>query len=133
MRDGYPTEKPVGLLRTLIEQSSSPGELVIDPFNGSGSCGEAALRAGRLYAGADVSEKAIAISRTRLAAMGTEGAVTRPRRAPAQGGALVDRSVSAAEPGRSPTKQGEETDRRTDANRQEPETNRDVTNEEGPR
>ena len=36
-------------------------------------------------------------------------------------------------PTESPTKQGEETDRRTDANRQEPETNRDVTNEEGPR
>jgi hypothetical protein len=59
VRDGYPTEKPVGLLTTLIEQSSSPGELVIDTFSGSGSCGEAALRAGRLYAGADVSEKAI--------------------------------------------------------------------------
>jgi site-specific DNA-methyltransferase (adenine-specific) len=85
VRDGYPTEKPVGLLRTLIEQSSSPGELVIDPFNGSGSCGEAALRAGRLYAGADVSEKAIALSRARLAQHGTEGATTKTLRPPAQG------------------------------------------------
>lgn len=89
VRDGYPTEKPVGLLRTLIEQSSSPGELVIDPFNGSGSCGEAALSAGRLYAGADVSAKAIGLSRQRLAQHGHEGATTKPRRPKAQGDLFV--------------------------------------------
>lgn len=43
------------------------------------------------------------------------------------------RSVDAAEPAQSPTKQGEGTDRQDDANRQEAETNRGVTNEEGPR
>lgn len=113
VRDGYPTEKPVGLLRTLIEQSSSPGELVIDPFNGSGSCGEAALRCGRLYAGADVAAGAIASSRARLARHGT-GAVTRARRAPAQGdlfGALAQADHRGpGEPHESPTKQGDEAD-----------------------
>lgn len=39
---GYPTEKPVALLRELIDQSSSAGELVLDPFCGSGSTGLAA-------------------------------------------------------------------------------------------
>lgn len=34
---GYPTEKPVSVLRILIEQASQPGELVLDPFCGSGS------------------------------------------------------------------------------------------------
>ncbi len=39
---GYPTEKPVALLRTLIAQSSQPGELVLDPFCGSGNVGKVA-------------------------------------------------------------------------------------------
>lgn len=79
IRNGYPTEKPVGLNRTLIEQSSLPGEVVIDPFNGSGSCGEAALLSDRQYAGCDLSGEAITITRTRLARIGTEGQVLTPR------------------------------------------------------
>ena len=43
---GYPTEKPVRLLRQLISQSSLPGELVLDPFCGSGNVGKAARGAG---------------------------------------------------------------------------------------
>lgn len=82
---GYPTEKPVELLEKLILNSSSPGELVIDPFAGSSSCGEAALRAGRRFAGCDISERAIEIGRARLSALGPEGVVTRARRAPLQG------------------------------------------------
>jgi DNA modification methylase len=39
----HPTEKPVQLLRYLIELFSRPGELVLDPFSGSASTGEAAL------------------------------------------------------------------------------------------
>ncbi|MBV9214371.1 MAG: site-specific DNA-methyltransferase [Actinobacteria bacterium] len=39
---GYPTEKPVPLLRELIDQSSRRGEVVFDPFCGSGSTGVAA-------------------------------------------------------------------------------------------
>jgi len=46
-RGHYPTEKPVGLLQTLIGQSSLPGELVLDPFCGSGSTGRAARELGR--------------------------------------------------------------------------------------
>ena len=68
----YPTEKPVSLLSKLIENSSSPGELVIDPFMGSGSCGEAALRLGRNFAGCDVSDRALQTAHARLAPLGTE-------------------------------------------------------------
>lgn len=75
---GYPTEKPVSLLRTLIENSSKPGELVIDPFMGSGSTGEAAMRSGRNFAGNDISDKALARTRERLAPFGEE--VTLPIR-----------------------------------------------------
>lgn len=66
VRNGYPTEKPVPLLRTLIEQSSNPGEVVCDPFMGSGSCGEAALLCGRSFVGGDVSEKSLRVANERL-------------------------------------------------------------------
>lgn len=43
----HPTQKPVGLLEELIEHSSEKGDLVIDPFAGSGATGEAACKLGR--------------------------------------------------------------------------------------
>lgn len=49
----HPTEKPVGLCRHYIENSSAPGELVADPFMGSGTTGVAALLAGRRFVGAE--------------------------------------------------------------------------------
>jgi site-specific DNA-methyltransferase (adenine-specific) len=54
------------VLRVLIENSSQPGELVIDPFMGSGSVGEAALRTGRRFAGCDVTDKAVTAAIGRL-------------------------------------------------------------------
>lgn len=63
---GYPTEKPTELAKILIRQSSRPGQLVIDPFLGSGSTGVAALECGRRFAGCDVSPKSIAIANARL-------------------------------------------------------------------
>lgn len=59
IRGGYATEKPVPLLRAIIENSSSPGDVVCDPFSGSGSCAEAALLSGRRFAGCDLSEDAV--------------------------------------------------------------------------
>jgi len=47
----HPNEKPVGLLQVYIENSSEPGDLVIDPFLGSGSTAIAALRSGRRFLG----------------------------------------------------------------------------------
>lgn len=67
---GYPTEKPVPLLQKFIEQSTVPGELVLDPFMGSASTGEAALRLSRRFSGSDVSAKSIAIADERLAKFG---------------------------------------------------------------
>lgn len=55
---GYPTEKPVPLLRTLIEQSTTVGEWVIDPFFGSGATLVAAAQLGREYSGNDISADA---------------------------------------------------------------------------
>lgn len=44
---GYPTEKPIAILQHLITQSSDPGELILDPFCGSGNLGRAARPLGR--------------------------------------------------------------------------------------
>lgn len=66
-KDLYPTEKPPEVFERLILNSTQPGELVADPFCGSGSCGEASLATGRLWLGSDVAEEAIGRSRARLA------------------------------------------------------------------
>lgn len=71
---GYPAEKPVVLKQVLIEQSSAPGDLVVDPFMGSGSAGVAAVRLGRHFGGSDVCLEALALSDRRLR---TEGAQPR--------------------------------------------------------
>jgi site-specific DNA-methyltransferase (adenine-specific) len=63
---GYPTEKPVAASEVLIHQSSETGERVIDPFVGSGSSGEAALRLNRRFSGCDVQPGAIVDAEKRL-------------------------------------------------------------------
>lgn len=68
--NGYPTEKPVELAHTLIHNSSQLGEIVLDPFCGSGSTGVAALSLGRRFVGFDISAKAIEHSRARLDQLG---------------------------------------------------------------
>lgn len=70
---GYPTEKPEALLEVLIGQSSSQGDVVLDPFAGSASTGAAALRMGRDFVGFDIVESAVEAGRARLAKRGVEG------------------------------------------------------------
>jgi site-specific DNA-methyltransferase (adenine-specific) len=65
--NGYPAEKPVSISETLIKQSSNAGELVIDPFMGSGSVGLAALKLKRDFMGNDLCDEAVHISKARLA------------------------------------------------------------------
>lgn len=67
---GYPTEKPVDVSRVLVQQSSTAGESVIDPFMGAGSVGMAAIELGRGFLGNDLSAKSIEIARERLIAAG---------------------------------------------------------------
>jgi site-specific DNA-methyltransferase (adenine-specific) len=67
---GYPAEKPVAVSKVLITQSSQPGELVADPFMGSGSIGVAALELGRRFVGTDLNLEAVRLSAERLAEFG---------------------------------------------------------------
>jgi site-specific DNA-methyltransferase (adenine-specific) len=62
----HPTQKPAALLDRIIRAGSSPGELVLDPFNGSGTTGVAAITSGRRYIGVDVDPQYLELTRRRL-------------------------------------------------------------------
>ena len=66
-RTGYPTQKPLRLLERIVAASSRPGDLVLDPYAGSGTTGVAAARAGRRFLLVDRNPEAVAIARARLA------------------------------------------------------------------
>ena len=68
---GYPAEKPVAVSEILVTQSSQPGEVVADPFMGSGSVGVAAVKLGRRFLGTDLNPEAVRLSAERLGDFGT--------------------------------------------------------------
>ena len=68
---GYPAEKPVAVSEVIIGQSSQPGEVVADPFMGSGSVGVAALRLGRRFIGTDLNPEAVQLTGQRLRQLGS--------------------------------------------------------------
>ena len=66
-RTGYPSQKPETLLERLIRALSSPGEVVLDPYAGSGTTLAVAARLGRVFVGIDESPVAIKTAAGRLA------------------------------------------------------------------
>lgn len=68
---GYPTEKPVEVSDILVRQSTQTGEIVVDPFMGSGSVGSAALKNDRHFAGNDICQEAVDVTMNRLKDSGT--------------------------------------------------------------
>jgi site-specific DNA-methyltransferase (adenine-specific) len=62
----FPTEKPLPLLRRIIEASSRPGETVLDPFCGCGTAIMAAQELDRRWIGIDITHLAITLIRSRL-------------------------------------------------------------------
>jgi site-specific DNA-methyltransferase (adenine-specific) len=66
-RVGYPTQKPILLLERIIALVTSPGDLVLDPFCGSGTTLVAADLLGRDSLGVDVAAEAVDLARRRLA------------------------------------------------------------------
>lgn len=65
----HPTQKPLALLDRIVRAGSSPGELVLDPFNGSGTTGVAARASGRRYVGIDVERAYLELTKKRLQAL----------------------------------------------------------------
>ncbi len=72
-RVGYPTQKPVELLRRIIQASTQPGDLVADFFVGSGTTVVAAAELSRRWIGVDAGSSGIQASRRRLLEAGHDG------------------------------------------------------------
>lgn len=65
-RLGYPTQKPVALLERIIQASSNPGDVVLDPFCGCGTTIDASQKLGRAWIGIDITQAAIVVIKQRL-------------------------------------------------------------------
>jgi len=68
-RLGYPTQKPLALLERIIEMSTNPGDVVLDPFCGCGTAIAAAQKLGRAWIGIDITHLSIALQKYRIEAM----------------------------------------------------------------
>lgn len=64
----HPTQKPVALMQALVERYTSPGDLVLDPYCGSGSTGVACMLTGRRFIGIEKVPRYAMLSRVRIAA-----------------------------------------------------------------
>jgi site-specific DNA-methyltransferase (adenine-specific) len=65
-RTGYPTQKPEGILRRIVQASTAPGDAVLDMFAGSGTTGAVAHALGRRFLLVDANPDAVAVMRRRL-------------------------------------------------------------------
>ena len=72
-KTGYPTQKPERLVRRFVQASSREGDLVLDPFAGSGTLGAVAASLGRRYLLMDSSPQAVGVATTRLRQVGDPG------------------------------------------------------------
>jgi site-specific DNA-methyltransferase (adenine-specific) len=70
-KTGYPTQKPEGIVRRMLEASTRPGDWCLDFFAGSGTLGAAAAKLGRRYVLIDSNPEAVRVMRTRLAEAAT--------------------------------------------------------------
>jgi site-specific DNA-methyltransferase (adenine-specific) len=67
---GYPTQKPLGIVRRIVQASSPRGGMVLDFFAGSGTAGQAALEGGRDFILVDDNAEAIEVMKRRFAGQG---------------------------------------------------------------
>ena len=82
----FPTQLPLALVRPIVAGFTEPGDLVLDPFSGSGTTAAACVELGRQYTGIEINESYAAMSRARLAHTQC-GAKTNNREAHTQCGA----------------------------------------------
>ena len=73
-KTGYPTQKPEGVLRRIVQASSQPGDWCLDCFAGSGTLGSVAASLGRHFVLIDSNPEAVAVARKRLEAVWTAAA-----------------------------------------------------------
>jgi len=65
-KTGYPTQKPEGIVRRMVQASTRPGDVVLDFFAGSGTLGAVARALGRHYVLIDSSPEAVSVMQRRL-------------------------------------------------------------------
>jgi site-specific DNA-methyltransferase (adenine-specific) len=65
-KTGYPTQKPEGIVRRMVQASTQPGDWCLDFFAGSGTLGAVAAKLGRRYVLIDCNPEAVRVMRTRL-------------------------------------------------------------------
>lgn len=80
MANNHPTVKPVELMKYLVRLVTPKGGTVLDPFNGSGSTGMAALAESCNYVGCDLDQNYVDISNKRIAAYKDNGFEIKPNR-----------------------------------------------------
>ena len=105
-KTGYPTQKPEGILRRIVQASTREGDWVLDFFAGSGTTGAVAATLGRRFVLVDENPEAIAIMRARfsgIAGVEFQDGVSRRRLSGCRGArrACVHRGGGAR--GRAPT------------------------------
>jgi modification methylase len=66
-RKAHPTQKPEALLHRVLMASSNPGDLILDPFFGSGTTGAVAKRLGRSFIGIEREDEYVDLARRRIA------------------------------------------------------------------
>ena len=89
----HSTQKPEALLYRVILASSNPGEVVLDPFFGSGTTGAVAKKLGRHYIGFEQDESYVGLARQRIEAV---QAAAPARRRALSGGPASSRRASTA-------------------------------------
>jgi site-specific DNA-methyltransferase (adenine-specific) len=72
-KTGYPTQKPEGVLRRIVQASTRTGDWCLDPFAGSGTLGAVAAALGRRYVLVDSSPEAVEVASRRLAPLALAG------------------------------------------------------------
>jgi DNA modification methylase len=75
---GYQTQKPLSLLERIINASSNPGDVILDPFCGCGTAIEAAHSLGRKWIGIDITALAVDVVERRLSRRGLRGTSPSP-------------------------------------------------------
>ena len=71
-KTGYPTQKPLGIIRRLVRVHSRPGDTLLDCFAGSGTLGACAVEEGRFFYLIDNNPQAMEVMARRLASAGPE-------------------------------------------------------------
>ncbi|MBV9946368.1 MAG: site-specific DNA-methyltransferase, partial [Myxococcales bacterium] len=106
-RTGYPTQKPEALLERVVRASSGPGDVVLDPFCGSGTAVAVADRLERRWIGIDLAPRAIEVARARLGAARVDVVtVGSPGGEPSPSGVGEDRSAALPGPAKARARAG---------------------------